>query len=156
MMAADPGMTDPGRTLWMAHQVRVDSVSHSDVAAVAGVDDEPSDMALMTISITVRVGLHVIRFSFNSWFNVSRAIHNVVKLVKVWLGLHVDPVLSHGSAATLRLQIPYSYYIHLIFITSSTPSVQKKEVKTYSPHHSFLLANNNGGRIRQCRRCLHR
>ena len=55
MMAADPGMTDPGRTLWMAHQVRVDSVSHSDVAAVAGVDDEPSDMALMTISITVMV-----------------------------------------------------------------------------------------------------
>ena len=49
-------MTDPVRTLWMAHQVRVDSVSHSDVAAVAEVDDEPSDMlALMTISITVMV-----------------------------------------------------------------------------------------------------
>jgi hypothetical protein len=29
----------------------------------------------------------------------------LVELVKVWLGLHVDTVLSRGSAATFRLRI---------------------------------------------------
>jgi hypothetical protein len=49
----------------------------------------------------------------------------LVEVVKVWLGLHVDPVLSHGSAASFRFKIPYSY------ISLQLPP---SAVNKYSPH----------------------